>query len=102
MLCPLHNIFALAMYISFIFVSISFELGPVFQWNNYRLIVHTVCVAWMWKWLIRLNYSRKIIPSVKLSSYLHTLSNHCTFLELNASLSFFFLSFSLGGGGGAT
>ena len=33
MLGPKGKMFALAMYISFVFVSISFPLGPVFQWN---------------------------------------------------------------------
>ena len=30
---PQRKVFALAMYISFIFVSISFAFGPVSQWN---------------------------------------------------------------------
>ena len=30
---PKRKILALAMYISFFWVSISFTLGPVFQWN---------------------------------------------------------------------
>ena len=33
MLGPQRKILALAMYISFFWVSISFALGPVFQWN---------------------------------------------------------------------
>ena len=32
-LAPQCKVFALAMYISFLLMSISFTLGPVFQWN---------------------------------------------------------------------